>query len=233
MSDEVVQRLLENLQTHQAELEAQNDVLRISQTELSRAHNKYAELYNFAPVGFAAISKKGLCEQSNLTLEEMVGLDRNELVGQPFSIFIDPVDQDRFYCAFRTLNRENTQLQIECRLRNGDMESFWIHMKIAFREAADEENSYCLCAITDISQQKKAEEDRVLIEGKMLPAQKLESLGVLAAGIAHDFNNILVAIQGNAGLAKDELPQHSPARQYITEVEVASSGTCDCHQHVL
>jgi two-component system, cell cycle sensor histidine kinase and response regulator CckA len=46
----------------------------------------------------------------------------------------------------------------------------------------------------DITEQKKAEEDR-------LRFSKLESLSTLAGGIAHDFNNILTAILGNIGLA--------------------------------
>ena len=40
------------------------------------------------------------------------------------------------------------------------------------------------------------------LEQQVLHAQKLESLGVLAGGIAHDFNNILMAVLGNAELAR-------------------------------
>jgi signal transduction histidine kinase/CheY-like chemotaxis protein len=66
-----------------------------------------------------------------------------------------------------------------------------------------------------------AEEARRAIEAKVLEVQKLESLGVLAGGIAHDFNNLLVAIMGNAGLALLDLPDDSPARSSIADVEVA------------
>jgi signal transduction histidine kinase/ActR/RegA family two-component response regulator len=67
-----------------------------------------------------------------------------------------------------------------------------------------------------------SDEARRAIEAKVLEVQKLESLGVLAGGIAHDFNNLLVAIMGNAGLALLDLPEDSPARASIVDVEIAS-----------
>jgi PAS domain S-box-containing protein len=44
--------------------------------------------------------------------------------------------------------------------------------------------------------------DRRRIEEELIKADKLESIGIVAAGIAHDFNNILTAILGNVSLAK-------------------------------
>jgi len=74
----------------------------------------------------------------------------------------------------------------------------------------------------EMGEREIAEEGRRAIEAKVLEVQKLESLGVLAGGIAHDFNNLLVAILGNASLALLDLPEDSPARQSIADIEVAS-----------
>ena len=73
----------------------------------------------------------------------------------------------------------------------------------------------------EMTEREQAEDARRAIEAKVLEVQKLESLGVLAGGIAHDFNNLLVAILGNASLALLDLPEDSPARQSIVDIERA------------
>ena len=71
----------------------------------------------------------------------------------------------------------------------------------------------------DISKQKKADEERQKLQLKMLEAQKLESLGVLAGGIAHDFNNLLTVILGNTSLAREDA---TAVNEALNQIEVAS-----------
>ena len=75
---------------------------------------------------------------------------------------------------------------------------------------------------SDITERKRADEERRRFETHMHNMQKLESLGVLAGGIAHDFNNLLVAILGNAELARDDLPAGSEARESMQAIEKAA-----------
>jgi two-component system cell cycle sensor histidine kinase/response regulator CckA len=74
----------------------------------------------------------------------------------------------------------------------------------------------------DVTERRAAEEERRRLEAQVQHAQKLESLGVLAGGIAHDFNNLLVGVLGNASLAGLSLPEDSPARDRLREVEAAA-----------
>ncbi len=57
----------------------------------------------------------------------------------------------------------------------------------------------------EITERKRAEEQRQLLERRIQETQKLESLGVLAGGIAHDFNNLLVGVLSNSELALEAL----------------------------
>ncbi|MFW6331452.1 MAG: hybrid sensor histidine kinase/response regulator, partial [Gemmatimonadota bacterium] len=75
----------------------------------------------------------------------------------------------------------------------------------------------------DITARVRAEEESRGIERKMLDAQKLESLGVLAGGIAHDFNNLLTAILGNAELARADATVSADAAARLDDV-IRTSG---------
>ncbi|MBL8624578.1 MAG: response regulator [Myxococcales bacterium] len=72
------------------------------------------------------------------------------------------------------------------------------------RDAAGAATHY-LGYVIDISERIAAEEEARELERRLLHAQKLESLGLLAGGVAHDFNNLLTGILGQASLARQQL----------------------------
>lgn len=90
-----------------------------------------------------------------------------------------------------------------------------------------------VATFTDITEHKRADEERRKLEAQMQHAQKLESLGVLAGGIAHDFNNLLVGILGNADLAMAETPPRSPAASYLSDVMKAAQRASDLSRQML
>jgi two-component system cell cycle sensor histidine kinase/response regulator CckA len=85
----------------------------------------------------------------------------------------------------------------------------------------------------DVTDSRRAEEERLELERRLLHSQKLESLGVLAGGIAHDFNNLLTAILGNLDLALEDLSPVSGARPSINEAVVATRHAVDLTRQML
>jgi two-component system, cell cycle sensor histidine kinase and response regulator CckA len=71
------------------------------------------------------------------------------------------------------------------------------------------------CYVTDVT-------DRQKLEAQLRHAQKLESIGRLAAGVAHDFNNILTVIQGHGGLLRSDESLSQPARDSVQQIARAA-----------
>lgn len=96
---------------------------------------------------------------------------------------------------------------------DGKPQLFWVHM--------------------DLTQQKRSEDERLEMERRLLHAQKLESLGVLAGGIAHDFNNLLTAILGNLDLALMDISELSLARPSLQDAYAAARHAADLTRQML
>lgn len=90
-----------------------------------------------------------------------------------------------------------------------------------------------IALVREITDRRKAENERLELEAKIQHTQKLESLGVLAGGIAHDFNNILMAILGNADLALTTVPKTSFARSSLNEIVNAATTAADLARQML
>ncbi|NIM13459.1 MAG: response regulator [Candidatus Aminicenantes bacterium] len=85
----------------------------------------------------------------------------------------------------------------------------------------------------DISQIKRAEEERDRLLAYMEQARKMEALGTLAGGIAHDFNNILSIILGFTELAMLEIPGESTAYPKLERVIYACLRASDVVKQIM
>lgn len=102
-------------------------------------------------------------------------------------------------------------------LRRADGRECWVHGR-GVLQLDDGGRPVCLFGtIQDITENKRAERLHLELERRLLHAQKLESLGVMAGGIAHDFNNLLMAMMASLELALLKLGPAEEARPKIEQ----------------
>ena len=162
---EVVAAVVHELRVHQIELEMQNEELRRAQLELDAQREKYFELFDLAPVGYVTTDERGLVADANLTAAQMLGVERQLLVGQPFSAFVLAADRGVYYDCKKAL--ENTAEPQTCELRlnrfgdeddaSGPRRHFWARLEWRLQRVLQGETSLGWVTFTDIDELKQAE----------------------------------------------------------------------------
>ena len=90
------QRLFHELQVHQIELKIQNDELRQARDEVEASLERYADLFDFAPVGYFTLDQTGIIISANLCGAGLLGVERYRLLGRRFGLFVPENGRSNF-----------------------------------------------------------------------------------------------------------------------------------------
>ena len=157
-----IQSLLHDLQVHQIELEMQNRELREAQQKLEESRDRYADLYDFAPVGYLTLNPKGIIQELNLTAAALFGRTRLGLIKAPLALLLAPGQIQQLEEHLRKIITapEKQKVVTEFTLRHDQDEPL---RKVRFKSIAFYDNSkqeYVIrTAMIDVTEQKQAEED--------------------------------------------------------------------------
>ncbi len=196
---------------------------KLADDKLRDSEEKYRSIVNTTTEWIWEIDINGKHTFSNPKINEILGIDIEEMIEKGTLHFIHPDDRKDV----------ETNLPVYIASKKGwrGWVLRWRHKDGSYRYL--ESNADPIfdknCEITgyrgadrDITGRRLAEEKRLEMERHLLHAQKLESLGLLAGGIAHDFNNLLGTILGNIELAMEEISPASNARPFLESAFNAS-----------
>jgi two-component system cell cycle sensor histidine kinase/response regulator CckA len=85
----------------------------------------------------------------------------------------------------------------------------------------------------DITERKRAEEEKAKLQDQLLQSQKMESIGRLAGGVAHDFNNMLGVILGHTEMAMEQVDPAQPLHADLTEIRKAAERSSNLTRQLL
>lgn len=192
--------------------------------KLQEAKEFSENLINTANVMIVAVNREGRITTFNETAEKVSGYTKAEARGRLWTDFVR--GHAREPGEMEPIARKDFEAELVT--KPGDVRLISWQTNV-IREHGTSTGTICFGI--DITDRQKQESNRLELERKLLDAQKLESLGVLAGGIAHDFNNLLAAILGNTNLAQMHISAGSQVAGYLKNVEKTSLRAADlCRQ---
>lgn len=218
-----IARLLHELEVYQIELEMQNEALRQARADLEASLAKYADLYDFAPVGYLTLGGDGVIREANLAAAALLGLDRARLPGRPFAFFASEDSRCAWRDFLEQLSASETAVtgEVTLALEGRAPRRVQLHgSRIAPSPSGD---WLCRVAILDLTERKQAEEKLRESEAKLSLALRAANLGTwffnlqtgefaadTAAKVLHGFHGdeaITTLEQGNRHIHPDDLPE--------------------------
>jgi PAS domain S-box-containing protein len=153
-----IAELVTELRTHQIELEMQNEQLRQTQIELEESRSKFSDLFDFAPVGYFVLDKKGLIVETNLTGASLLSIERSRLIKRPLLYYVDKSDRDILYLHKQKVFTQGQRAECEIKLVKKDKTSIYVHLVSEPVKDADGKVVQCRTAMTDIAERKRVED---------------------------------------------------------------------------
>ena len=182
---------------------------------------KYRRLFENAGDLVCTINPDGRFTSLNKAGQRILGLGRNDPMPASLEDLIPVEDRERLRKSWAAVVADEEAATQEFTVMTADGRSVVLEISGQLWRPGGKPLEI-ICIGRDVTGRKHAEEKRLALERKMLDAQKLESLGVLASGIAHDFNNMLTVILGNAALAQANFSGNSSAQTHLDHIQKTS-----------
>lgn len=214
-----------DVQERTRELEFKNTQLRkqiedriSAELALKKRDDTVRSIFLAAPTGIGLVANRVLI-QVNEKFCSMLGYTEDEVIGKS-SAMLYP-DQSEF-----TWVGEEKYRQIMER-GTGTVETVWktkdgslIHVLLSSTplDRSDLDLGVTFTAL-DITERRKAAEEKRYLEERLARSHKMEALGLLAGGVAHDLNNVLSGIVSYPDLLLADMPQDSPMRKAISTIK--------------
>ncbi|MHB1399588.1 MAG: sensor histidine kinase [Trichloromonadaceae bacterium] len=215
------QRLLHELQVHQIELEMQNAELRLARNEAERAVEMYSDLYDFAPVGYVTLDRKGIIRTANLTVATLLKTERSRLVGRRFGLFVDANTRATLMAFLDKVFAGQAREACEVALLNEGKGLLFVQIEAAATASGQE----CRAVIIDISVRRQLDEKLEILHADLAAhAAELESANIeLEAfnySVSHDLRRPLTVINGYCQVVQELFGNKLDAqcKGYIEEI---------------
>lgn len=172
-------KLLHELQVHKAELERQNEELRLERDRAEDANKKYSdlysEIYDFTPIAYFSLTREGEILQLNKKASELLGRERSYLISQNFMNFLPEEMRITLKDFLREVFEKPGKVRYEIKINKSDHSVINCVLEGTLSEFKD----YCIAIVVDINELKPLEPELRDTQVKLEESTTLAKLSFL------------------------------------------------------
>jgi PAS domain S-box-containing protein len=202
--------------------------IKLAQRALAESEERLRTIVGLAPDGIFVASDQGRIIEVNEAACEQLGYTRDQLLQLRILDFIPSRFAQRASARLRGQVPSGTYESAHIRADGVEVPVELSVAKIVFRG-----QPAFIGIARDISDRKRAEQQREKLEQQLRQAQKMEAVGRLAGGIAHDFNNLLMVIQSYTEMLQDSLPARDTLRNNTQQIMKAADRAASLTRQML
>jgi PAS domain S-box-containing protein len=205
---------------------------KLAEQALRASEEQYRQIFNASADGMVLRDAGYRVVDANPAALAMSGYSRDEVIGTDRALLraTDPTKSIRARLS-SVLGGERVRFEAEAIGKDGG------RLPVEFRGMPVQYHGkpHVLTIAHDLSERRRAEEERARLEAQLRQAQKMEAIGHLTGGIAHDFNNLLTTIMGYVALANERQAGGGDAKlaRYLEQAELACARARDLIQQML
>ena len=216
------------------ELESEIDERKQAEKALSESEEKYKGLVRHAPAGIFEFDMQKLklisvndvmCQYTGYSEKEFLKLDPFEILGDASKGTLNELVEDVFSNQPKELSTE-----FSIRAKNQREYRVLVNSKFFYEDGIPKR---AMAVVHDLTNIRRAEEEKRKLETQLQNAKKLESLGTLAGGVAHDLNNILSGVVSYPDLLLLDLEADSPLRGPLLAIKQSGEKAAEIVQDLL
>ncbi len=201
---------------------------------LKESEEKYRTILGNIEDGYFEVDIAGNFTFFNDPLCRMLGYSKDEMMGMNNRKYTDQENAKKLYQAFNKVYRTGEPIKgfgWEVVAKDGTKLFGEVSVSL-IRDSKGQPTGFRGMA-RDITERKRAEEEKATLQEQLRQSQKMEAIGGLAGGIAHDFNNLLTVISGNCQLSLLELKEGDSLKGNVEEIKAAADRAASLTRQLL
>jgi PAS domain S-box-containing protein len=190
---------------------------------LKESEEKYRTILENIEDGYFEVDIAGNFTFFNDSLCRMLGYSKDEMIGMNNRNYTDQENAKKLYQAFNKVYTTGEPINgFGWEVVAKDGTKLFGEVSVSLVKDSKGKPTGFRGIARDITERKRAEEEKAALQEELRQSQKMEAIGGLAGGIAHDFNNLLTVISGNCQLSLLELKEGDPVKGNIQEIKAAA-----------